>query len=170
MTGFSKTAAFAAAMIVFSGCAASETSVSTSSTMAVNPIKSYESVSEMAEAVEWTFQIPTVLPEKYELVACYTVSGKIVSLEYSDGEREALYRTALFSEEYDDEIGISGNYTVFAKKEVVQVGDDAVTFSYDSTDTGCLALWNDEEMLYSFSGLTMAETETCILSLTEVDS
>ena len=169
MTGFSKTAAFAAAMIVFGGCAASKASASTSSAMVVNPIKSYESVSEMTKAVDWTFRIPTVLPEKYELVACYTVSGEIVSLEYSDGEREALYRTALFSEEYDDEIGISGNYTVFAKKEVMQVGDYEVTFSYDTEDTGCLALWSDEEMLYSFSGLTMEGTQNSILSLTEAE-
>ena len=88
-------------------------------------------------------------------------------------ERSFLSNTASVSGEFytvphrlpDETAGISGNYTTFAQKETMQVGDYAVTFSYDSEDTPALALWSGDEMLYSLDGLTMEEAEVCILSL-----
>lgn len=169
MTRFLKTAILLAAMAILGGCGASGAASSASAVGMVNPLKSYGSIEEMAQAVAFDFLVPTEFPEEFAVSACYTVSGKIVSVEYSVGEREILYRTAQASGEYDETAGISGNYTTFAQKETMQVGDYAVTFSYDSEDTPALALWSGDEMLYSLDGLTMEEAEVCILSLARAE-
>ena len=171
MLGFYKTAGILAALLLLGGCASDGVSSSASAVVgAVNPLKSYESVEAMAQAVDFDFLIPTALPEGYELVSCYTVSGKVVSIEFTKDEQKVLYRTAEQSGEYDGDVSISGNYTDFAQRETMQVGAYEVTFSYDTKDAPCLALWSDEMMLYSLDGLSVSEAESCILSLKAADS
>ncbi|MBR7150677.1 MAG: hypothetical protein IKD01_06660 [Oscillospiraceae bacterium] len=169
MIRFIKTVMIMATLMLLGGCGASGASASAPAVGMVNPLKSYGSIEEMAQAVEFDFLIPAELPAGFELSSCYTVSGKVVSAEYSNGEREILYRTAQASDEYDEAVSISGNYTSFAQKETVQVGDYMVSFSYDAQDTPALALWSGDEMLYSLDGLTMEEAETCILSLAKAE-
>ena len=170
MTRFLKTAAILAALMMFGGCAAAAPEASSASLGVANPLIMYESVEAIAEAVDFSFQVPAEAPEGYTLSVCYTVLDEIVSLEYTDGEQKVLYRTAKASDKYDPDVSISGDYTDYKMTTTVPVGDFEVTFSCDGETSPGLALWSGNDMLYSLSGLTLEEAENCIYSLTWLDS
>lgn len=149
------------AVVLFTGCLLRQQSA--------NPLQRYAGIGALDAAVKLDFKVPTGLPEGYIMTDCYLVNGEIVSLEYSDGDQTALYRTAKSTKELS-ESGISGDYQSYAFSFTEEICGNQVMFQSmsEQEDAPCLAQWTEEKMLFSLSGFTRKQAEEYILSLEKV--
>lgn len=136
----------------------------TSAVYIPNPIKTYQTLKEVRDAVGYDFMIPTVLPKGYKQDKLMTIGDKVVSISYTDIKNEIQYRTAEGKE------SISGDYKKYNVTEKAKVGDKEVYLSGDEKLI-YLAEWTQGNQSFSItseSGIERSQMIEIIESLTLV--
>ncbi|WP_196591925.1 stalk domain-containing protein [Pectinatus frisingensis] len=109
-----------------------------------SPLVNYSTLDEARKAIEFTFAVPTILPDGYQMKDIIVINNKLVEIFYLKGDSRIIYRTA---KGHSD---ISGDYNVYDKVKTVTVGNTPITVKGKS-DSINLATWTKDGASFSLS-------------------
>ncbi len=131
-----------------------------------NPIKKYDTLKEVRDVVGYDFMVPTVIPKGYKQDSLTTIGDKIVSISYTNGKYEMVYRTAQGKE------SLSGDYNKYPVTEKIKVGDNEITIK-GNNNLVYVAEWTQANQSFSITsqaGIEKNQIIEMIKSVTPVHS
>lgn len=101
------------------------------------------SAEELSELVGFPVEEPKGLPMENAAVTYTARAGTLAEIEYSTGDRTAVFRKSLGREDN------SGRYNVYPVQEPFENGTYTGTLKGDADNRFVLAIWTDSEAAYS---------------------
>ncbi|MGE1063585.1 stalk domain-containing protein [Megasphaera paucivorans] len=109
-----------------------------------NPLINYSTLDEARKAIGFTFAVPTILPDGYQMKDIIVINNNLVEIFYLKGDSQIIYRTAKGNAD------ISGDYNGYDKVKTVTVGNAKITVKGKS-DSIKLATWRKDGASFSLS-------------------
>ncbi|WP_196605386.1 stalk domain-containing protein [Pectinatus haikarae] len=109
-----------------------------------NPLVNYSTLDEARKAIGFTFAVPTILPDGYQMKDIIVINNNLAEIFYLKGDSQIIYRTAKGNAD------ISGDYNVYDKVKTVTVGNTEITVKGKS-DSINLATWTKGGASFSLS-------------------
>lgn len=118
------------------------------------PPQHFESLEGALAELTYEAQLPSSMPEGYELSGCMLYEGAMLQLTYTNGENSIVYRTAEGSND------ISGDYERYSEETTVE-NDAGVSIALKGNASGYhSARWTNGGMAYSLhSDVPLSESE-----------
>ena len=128
-----------------------------------NPFVEYKTVEEAMNAVKFTAEIPSYIPEGYKLDNISVMSGEMLQLIYKNGEDEICFRTEKTAED------ISGDYNEYKNNTVKKINGIEAKLRGNENIAG--ALWQNGDTAYSiYANKEISETEITKIAESVKDS
>lgn len=111
----------------------------------VSPLKEFPDLKTLANELSFSFSLPAVLPDGYELKSCYLLNQSIIQLIYENDGSSLTYRTAVTESE-----DISGDFRIYTS-ELKEKRPWGSLLLKGSDSTWSLLLWSRDGYSYSVS-------------------
>jgi hypothetical protein len=108
------------------------------------PLVNYNTIDEARKAVGFTFAVPSVMPDSYNMKDIIVISNDLAEVFYYKGDNCILYRTAKGNDD------ISGDYNIYTEKKTITIGNAKITCKGENGSIK-LATWSNDGISYSLS-------------------
>ncbi len=108
------------------------------------PLVNYNTIDEARKAVGFTFDVPSVIPDSYNMKDIIVISNELAEIFYCKGDNRILYRTAKGNAD------ISGDYSVYTDQKTITIGNAKITCKGEKGSIK-LAIWSKDGRSYSLS-------------------
>lgn len=124
-----------------------------------NPIVMVNDIASLKNMVSFELEVPIELPSGYNIENISVISGKLVQINYSNGNDKIIFRTASGTED------ISGDYTAYETSEITNTGDLQINLKGNKSLIN-LAAWTQNGVSFSLSFSNGMEKEA-VMSIIE---